>query len=349
MAEDNPDAVFMVIVQQEVKNKDVQEDDPEVDVENEGGKVKKQFKFVESFSAELTGKQILKLAKKRKCAGSRRMRPWSQHRSANRLRQSTLRDEFGTVAYSNNNGTQTWASDWTETGDDNKPGGSDIKIVSGQLQLGNKDNTLSRIANLSGVVSATLSFQYQRSGLDNASDYVAIQVSANGGSTWTELARYAGAGSDSSWQTASFNILSYAAANTQIRFATSSSLGSSDYLYVDNVQIEYAIGAPTSPPPPAGTFVVNSTADGADANTSDGVCQTSTASQCTLRAAIQQANASTGANTITFNITGAGPHTIRPTSALPKITDVVIINGASEPDFAGTPIIELDGSLAGPA
>ena len=127
---------------------------------------------------------------------------------------------------------------------------------------------------------------------------------------------------------------------------TSSSLGSSDYLYVDNVQIEYALGAPTSPPP-AGTFVVNSTADGADANTSDGVCQTSTASQCTLRAAIQQANASTGANTITFNITGAGPHTIRPTSALPKITDVVIVNGASEPDFAGTPIIELDGSLAG--
>ena len=66
MAADNPDATFMVIVQREVKNKDAQEDDPETDVEKEGGKVKKQFKFVESFSAELTGKQILKLAKKKK-------------------------------------------------------------------------------------------------------------------------------------------------------------------------------------------------------------------------------------------------------------------------------------------
>jgi subtilisin family serine protease len=54
-----------------------------------------------------------------------------------------------------------------------------------------------------------------------------------------------------------------------------------------------------------------------------------------------------GVNTITFNIPGAGPHTIQPTSALPKITDPVVINGASEPDFASSPIIELDGYLAG--
>ena len=42
----------------------------------------------------------------------------------------------------------------------------------------------------------------------------------------------------------------------------------------------------------------------------------------------------------------SAPHTIQPTSALPDIDDAVIINGATEPDFAGTPIIELDGSLA---
>ncbi len=66
MAEENPKAVFMVIVQKEVKYKDLNETDPEVDAESEGGKVKKQFKVIESFSAELTGKQILKLAKKKK-------------------------------------------------------------------------------------------------------------------------------------------------------------------------------------------------------------------------------------------------------------------------------------------
>ncbi|MBE7435913.1 MAG: S8 family serine peptidase [Anaerolineales bacterium] len=344
MAEENPDAVFKVIVQKAVKVKNSTETDPEADVENEGGKVKKHFTVIESFSAELTGRQILKLAKKKKVRWISVDAPMVSMAAGD----PTVRDEFAKVAYSNNNGTQTWAGNWAETGDGSVSATSGyVKISSGQLQLSSTNRTLSRQANLSGVASATLTFQYKRSSFDGTSDYVVIQASANGGSTWTELGRFAGAGSDSSWQTASFNILSYAAANTQIRFATSPSLGKSDILYVDNVQIEYAIGEPPSPPPPAGTFVVNSTADGADANTSDGVCQTSTASQCTLRAAIQQANASTGANTITFNITGAGPHTIRPTSALPKITDVVIINGASEPDFAGTPIIELDGSLAG--
>src|SRR6185369_1861299 len=33
----------------------------------------------------------------------------------------TVRDEFANVAYSNNNGTQRWSTDWTETGDDALP------------------------------------------------------------------------------------------------------------------------------------------------------------------------------------------------------------------------------------
>ena len=66
MAEENPDATFMVIVQREVKNKNLKDDDPEVDVQKGGGRIKQQFKFVESFSAEMTGKEILKLAKKKK-------------------------------------------------------------------------------------------------------------------------------------------------------------------------------------------------------------------------------------------------------------------------------------------
>ena len=63
---ENPDATFMVIVQREVKNKNVNEENPETEVAREGGRVKKQFKAIESFSAELTGRQILKLAEKRK-------------------------------------------------------------------------------------------------------------------------------------------------------------------------------------------------------------------------------------------------------------------------------------------
>src|SRR5688572_4032043 len=45
----------------------------------------------------------------------------------------------------------------------------------------------------------------------------------------------------------------------------------------------------------AANFVVNSTGNEADASTADGICQTAS-SVCTLRAAIQQANASAGAD-----------------------------------------------------
>ncbi|MDA2929353.1 right-handed parallel beta-helix repeat-containing protein [Acidobacteria bacterium AH-259-O06] len=78
------------------------------------------------------------------------------------------------------------------------------------------------------------------------------------------------------------------------------------------------------------TFTVNSTADGGDSNPENGVCDDGTGN-CTLRAAIEEANAKGGKDTIAFNIPGAGPHTIQPASALPTITDPVIIDGTTEP------------------
>lgn len=77
------------------------------------------------------------------------------------------------------------------------------------------------------------------------------------------------------------------------------------------------------------------------------VTNTNDAGAGSLRQAILNANASAGTDLIDFNIPGTGPHTIQPNSALPTITDPVVIDGTTEPDFAGTPIIELDGTNAG--
>jgi CSLREA domain-containing protein len=44
----------------------------------------------------------------------------------------------------------------------------------------------------------------------------------------------------------------------------------------------------------ASVFTVNSTGDASDANPGDGVCETSTPGECTLRAAIEEANADPG-------------------------------------------------------
>ncbi len=104
---------------------------------------------------------------------------------------------------------------------------------------------------------------------------------------------------------------------------------------------------PSSTSQPAdGDWVVNSTTDGADVTPGDGVCDDGEGS-CTLRAAIEEANASPGADVVTFDIAGSGPHTIRPRSPLPEITDPLSIDGSTEPGYEGEPIIGIDGSQAG--
>lgn len=98
-------------------------------------------------------------------------------------------------------------------------------------------------------------------------------------------------------------------------------------------------------------LVVNSTGDGDDVNPGDGTCETGPSNGiCTLRAAIEEANADTAiTHTIAFNIAGAGSHTITPGSALPDITHPVIIDGLTQPgascaSWPPTLLIELDGS-----
>jgi parallel beta-helix repeat protein len=66
-----------------------------------------------------------------------------------------------------------------------------------------------------------------------------------------------------------------------------------------------------------------------------------------LRQAILDANAHQGPDTIAFDIAGSGTHTIRPTSALPAVTDTVTIDGTTQPGYSGSPLIVLDGSKAG--
>ena len=69
------------------------------------------------------------------------------------------------------------------------------------------------------------------------------------------------------------------------------------------------------------TFTVRFTGDQPDFSGSDGRCDTDSTPfnglQCTLRAAIQQANATPGADTINFNIQSIGVMTISPASGLP--------------------------------
>jgi CSLREA domain-containing protein len=106
------------------------------------------------------------------------------------------------------------------------------------------------------------------------------------------------------------------------------------------------------------TVVVNSTGDAADANPGNGVCSTGGVNSqgqpaCTLRAAIQEANAMGPIDQIRFGLPtteaghAAGVWTIAPTSALPPISAAVTIDASTQPGWSSTPVVELNGTSAG--
>ena len=62
-----------------------------------------------------------------------------------------------------------------------------------------------------------------------------------------------------------------------------------------------------------------------------------------LREAIDLANANPGPDSIEFDIGSGGPQTIHIDSALPTITDPVVIDGTTQPGYVDSPIVEVDG------
>ena len=156
------------------------------------------------------------------------------------LTTDTVRDNFATVSYSNNNGTENWSTGWIDV--DGNPGGGNIFISGGQLVLSanliNFD-TIAREVDLSSATSARLSFSYNNQlALLSAID---LQVSSNGGASYTTLATFSPT-SNTGAGTFSTDISAFIAANTRIRFAiTGVLLGNT--LAVDNLEISYTTSA----------------------------------------------------------------------------------------------------------
>jgi len=66
-----------------------------------------------------------------------------------------------------------------------------------------------------------------------------------------------------------------------------------------------------------------------------------------LRDAIICADFTSGTDVIDFDISGAAPYIIYPTSAFPEITEAVTIDGTTQPDHVDKPMIVIDGTGAG--
>lgn len=108
-------------------------------------------------------------------------------------------------------------------------------------------------------------------------------------------------------------------------------------------------------------YTVDTTTSAVDATPGDGQCRTA-AGQCSLRAAVQEANARPGLDLIRFNIGAGGVQQINlahtdaggNTSSL-AISDALSIDGSTQPGFSGDPLIGVhctnafDGLIVGAA
>ncbi len=94
-----------------------------------------------------------------------------------------------------------------------------------------------------------------------------------------------------------------------------------------------------------GIFTVNNSGDAGDSSPGDGYCRVGASlTDCTLRAAMEEANALAGAQTIRFNLPAADT-VIYPLKPLPDITQALTIDGASQPGYdGGKPVVRVDGS-----
>lgn len=161
----------------------------------------------------------------------------------------TIADNFPGVSYSQNSGSVNWASNWIEIGESNGTSSGIARVRSDNCSGGNclrigevgtasswSDIGVYREADLSSVSAATLTFNYF-TGRASGTETVSVDISSNGGASWTTLQSYTVSGTSFSATSQSFDISAFVAANTQIRFLSNGNgrIG----IYIDDIQISY--------------------------------------------------------------------------------------------------------------
>lgn len=151
----------------------------------------------------------------------------------------TVRDDFGSPSFTNDDGSRSWEAGWVEN--DPKSGGSGpgagvVQVTAGELRLDawhvSGEVSAAREVDLSGAVgSATLSFDYRTSSKVDAPDAIAVEASADGGATFTLLETLTGISGAASGSR-SHDLGSLLSEDTVIRFRIAAGYSSkSEYFY----------------------------------------------------------------------------------------------------------------------
>ncbi|RYE12979.1 MAG: hypothetical protein EOP51_30580, partial [Sphingobacteriales bacterium] len=145
---------------------------------------------------------------------------------------STVRDQFGAVAYNNNNGTANWATNWVETGEATSPTTGNITVAGGVLRIsGASVRSIQRSVNLSAAFAATLTYDCTKTGGTAATDILNVQGSPDG-AAWTTLGTIGPANSTTA---GSFDMTPYISTTTFVRFQIANAANTGVYS-LDNIQ-----------------------------------------------------------------------------------------------------------------
>jgi hypothetical protein len=173
----------------------------------------------------------------------------------------TFRDEFTTAAYTNNDGTQTFAGNWVEANDLGGGGatGGDVQVTGGVLRIANSSDPspfvnqprVAREVNLSGYTNALVSFDYASgAGVDLletaggiSGDSIAFEASSDGGTTYFVLEEFADILGTVTGSRV-YDVTDYISGNTRFRFRITMRYAAvNEYFDVDNFQVRATTSA----------------------------------------------------------------------------------------------------------
>ncbi len=157
----------------------------------------------------------------------------------------TVRDEFSEISFDGNDGSVDWSGSWIELPFGDGPATGQIQVVGGNscvdskcLRLGDEvlPVGVARQADLTGHVSANLTFQYQRemTGDDGGDGKIRVRVGPSIWS-WTTVATFPVSRDDSAPKSASIDLSEWAGAPLYVGFFGEGQLDG--FFYVDNVEI----------------------------------------------------------------------------------------------------------------
>ena len=157
---------------------------------------------------------------------------------------SAITDDFESGTYSG--GTGWGASVWQELNDNGVPNTGNVNLqTSGSntfLHLqGAGMGAFRDLGDLSSHEYVELAFDFKRRSLESDFEWLDVEVSPDGGTTWNPVARFSGPADDPDFLSQTFNVtplINRAAGDTSvIRFRTSTAMSTADHIDLDNLDV----------------------------------------------------------------------------------------------------------------